>query len=357
MPRFSQFFKIGLSQPGLDFVDVPLDADLPVYVDPFAISLYDDELSRESNDAIVAFFQAAINAIRSGNERAAQNMLGSLSEPNETRLGVSRGSPQGRGVSGKQAHDLYKALATSKAAKSGLVSELAECDLFIDYIARDKISDITTNIIRRSLIDYTQAQCDLHGIVIQAGIPSGMMWDHSRHTWREEYTRLPTYRGDKILLVPKNFVRRALSINSQEYLNKHVLEYLQAEHLRAGSSLVEVLVNGKRRVTKVSLRDHYPCTKTWMADFSAEHPEILKTYKTLRENIARVQRQSEADALNVSSNEDYVEATYAQALIENLMRIPAGNDAATEFHNITKGIIEFLFWPSLINPVKEFEIP
>ncbi len=182
------------------------------------------------------------------------------------------------------------------------------------------------------------------------------MWDHSRHTWREEYTRLPTYRGDKILLVPKNFVRRALSINSQEYLNKHVLEYLQAEHLRAGSSLVEVLVNGKRRVTKVSLRDHYPCTKTWMADFSAEHPEILKTYKTLRENIARVQRQSEADALNVSSNEDYVEATYAQALIENLMRIPAGNDAATEFHNITKGIIEFLFWPSLINPVKEFEI-
>ncbi len=40
-------------------------------------------------------------------------------------VGVSSGAPQGRGVSGKQAFDLYKSIVSSKAAKSGLVSELS----------------------------------------------------------------------------------------------------------------------------------------------------------------------------------------------------------------------------------------
>jgi hypothetical protein len=40
VPRFSEHFALGRSQPELDFVDIDLTADLSVYVDPFAISLY-----------------------------------------------------------------------------------------------------------------------------------------------------------------------------------------------------------------------------------------------------------------------------------------------------------------------------
>jgi hypothetical protein len=77
--------------------------------------------------------------------------------PNETRLGKSQGKPQGRGVSGKQQLDLYEALADSEAAKTGILSEIAECDLFIEGIGPDKISDITTNIIRSPLIEYRRS--------------------------------------------------------------------------------------------------------------------------------------------------------------------------------------------------------
>jgi hypothetical protein len=150
--RLAAHFGISLSQPELDFVDIPMDGDLSVYVDPFGISLCDDDMSRECNDALVEFFQTVISAIRNGDDVRAERMIQRLSEPNETHLGVSRGRPQGRGVSGKQAADLYRSIAASKAARSGLVSELAECDLFIDGIGADKISDITTNIIRRHLI-------------------------------------------------------------------------------------------------------------------------------------------------------------------------------------------------------------
>lgn len=352
MPKFSEHFGIGFSQPALDFVDVPLDADLAVYVDPFAISIYDDALSRECNEAVLAFFQSALTAVRSGNERLASSMLTNLSEPNETRLGVSSGRPQGRGVSGKQARDLYKSISESRAARSGLVTELSECDLFINGIGRDKVSDITTNIIRGSLVDYTQQQCELHSIEMTNKVPSGLIWDYTHKVWNERYVYLPTYQGSRVMLVPKSMVRRKLALDSQDYLNKHVLEFLQGAHLRAGDSLVTVFKNGNRKVHKTTLREHYPCTKDWLAEFSKQHPSVLERYKDLMRRIARIGREAEARSLNG----DIEEETFAQAFIEELMDIPPGNADATRFHRLTKGIIEFLFWPDLINPLMEKEI-
>lgn len=278
-------------------------------------------------------------------------MLQNLSEPNETRLGVSSGKPQGRGVSGKQARDLYKSIVSSQAAKSGLVNEISECDLFINGVGPDKMSDMTTNIIREYLIDYTQQQCELHDIPMR-NVPSGPLWDSRLGLWREHYKLLPTYKGKRLLLIPKVFVRRRLCMNSQEYLNEHVLDFLQAEHLKAGSGLVEVLKNGTARVTKKALKSHYPCTKEWMAQFSIEHQDVLKGYKELRQKIAKRERKAEADALNDGLDE----RTFASALIEKLQSIPPGNEQASLFHNVMKGIVEFLFWPNLTNPVKEQEI-
>lgn len=352
MTKFSDHYNLTLSQPELDFVNIDLNADLPVYVDPFAISLNEDELSLECNNAIVDFFQGAITAITAGDTTCAERMLRNLSEPNETHLGVSSGPPQGRGVSGKQAFDLYQSLAASKAAKIGLISELSECDLFIDGIGPDKISDMTTNIIREFLIIYTQNQCNLHNIPLIGTTPSGFVWNKNRGIWSEKYTQLPRYNNQKILLVPKCFVRRKLSLNSQDYLNKHILEYLQAEHLHAGSGLVEVFKNGRRRVTKTALKANYPCTKEWMANFTKENPDVLSEYKSLREQIAKSERQAEIDWLN----EGIDESLLAKTLIEKLRLIPAGDKHASDFHNIIIGVLEFLFWPNLVNPVKEQEI-
>jgi hypothetical protein len=113
MIKFAEHFGLPLEQPELDFVNVPLDSDLSVYLDPFAISLYHDTFSRQCNDAVVAFFQAAISAISSGDNSRAERMLQHLSEPNETRLGVSSGVPRGRGVGHKQAVELYKSVAAN----------------------------------------------------------------------------------------------------------------------------------------------------------------------------------------------------------------------------------------------------
>jgi len=205
--RFSEIFGLSLEHPQLDFVDITPAGDTPLFIDPFAISLKEDQWSFACHQHITHFFQTALDYIRADKESEARALLNGMSEPNETCLGVSDGTPAGRGVSGKQALDLYANIARSQAAKTGLLEELAECDLFVEGIGPDKISDITTNIIRRLLIEYTQAQCNLHGIELKGIYPTGRFWDIEDRCWRSDYAAMPVVNGQRLILVPKYSVR------------------------------------------------------------------------------------------------------------------------------------------------------
>ncbi len=284
MPKFSEHFSLDTTQAQLDFVDIDPNKDTPLFIDPFAISIRDDAWSAECHQKIRNFFQSAINYIKNGNESRAKDLLNKLSEPNETCLGLSSGRPAGRGVAGKQAIDLYDNLARSQAARSGILEELAECDLFVQGIGPDKISDITTNIIRDLLIRYTQNQCELHGIKLNNRVASGRYWNIDEQRWVNSYEYMPIIDGKRIILTPKSAVRRAITLNSQEYYNHFVVNFLQQEEFGAGSSLVRVLKSGERRPpTKKSIKSKFPFSKDFLARMSNENPQILKNYKKICE--------------------------------------------------------------------------
>jgi hypothetical protein len=71
---------------------------------------------------------------------------------------LSKAKPSGRGVGGKQAFDLYEALADSEAAKPESLRKLQSA-IFSSRASTDKVSDITTKVIRGPLIEFTQKQC------------------------------------------------------------------------------------------------------------------------------------------------------------------------------------------------------
>ncbi|MGO6790752.1 hypothetical protein ACCS70_35255, partial [Rhizobium ruizarguesonis] len=50
------------------------------------------------------------------------------------------------------------------------------------------------------------------------------------------------------------------------------------------------------------------------------------------------------------------EGAFAEALIQGLQAIPAGNDDASRYHHHAMAICTFLFHPQLITPVKEYEL-
>jgi hypothetical protein len=84
LTRFSDRFGIGITQPGLDFIDIPLDGDLPVYLDPFPTSPGTNEFSQIRNDLMDYLFQRIISCIRNDDTRRAERMVSGLSEPRQS---------------------------------------------------------------------------------------------------------------------------------------------------------------------------------------------------------------------------------------------------------------------------------
>jgi hypothetical protein len=277
--RFSKHFHLRKRQAELPFVDVFVDGDVPLFVDPYAFKVGTDEWSIECNNLVVDFFENVLEAIRAPDDFRAAQLLYHLHEPNSTRLGFSEGRPQGRGIGGGQAADVFNRLKKSRAAKTGILRDLSDCELLIPGISNDKISDMTINVIRDKLIKFTEEQCRIFNVPTQQ-VQAGPVWDPEIGQWKNGYANLPVYRGRPILLVPKMAVRYQLAVDHQEYYSKFVLDYLQQENLNSNSSLVQVLKNGRRRVTKKSLEELFPRSKEFLLKFSEDHPEVLRKYKS-----------------------------------------------------------------------------
>ncbi|MBN8980919.1 MAG: hypothetical protein J0I29_06545, partial [Rhizobiales bacterium] len=264
MPRFSEYFSLGLSQHELDFVDVSNEYDTPVYVDPYAIEIRDDIWAAQASEHIRSFFKEVLDALRDHNTARAVGLMSNLKEPKETFLGVSTGEPRGRGVGREQAAQLIARIRQSKAYSSGLLSDLSEMALYVERIDKDKISDLTTNIIRALLAEYTRQQCDIFDIPTQRYI-GPPMWDLTRRNWVSRELMLPYIEQDAILLVPKYIVRRRLSLDSQEFYNKQITDFLVEENIRANSSLVQT-IRGQPKVFKGDARRAKPKSKSYIAE-------------------------------------------------------------------------------------------
>jgi hypothetical protein len=148
--------------------------------------------------------------------------------------------------------------------------------------------------------------------------------------------------------VPKSIARYRPAYDHRTYYHHFALDYLQAEHLNAGSNLVHTLRNGRRRVYKKDLEAIYPCTKEYLFQFSRDHPEVLAQY---REHLTELERRGISTAVQPED-----EPGIAQALCAALAATPPGNDAASTYHRLMIGILEFVFFPSLVCPRKELEI-
>lgn len=154
--RISKIYNLNKSQAELDFVDIDTNEDLPLFLDPFFLGKKQDNWSIDATLTLRSFFQRVIDLIRSGNEDGAKELFDHLHEPNSTCLGMSIGNPRGRGVGNQDTDKIYDSLLKSRAIQTGLIQDIEDNILFVDNFGKDKLSDMTTNIITSHLIIYTQ---------------------------------------------------------------------------------------------------------------------------------------------------------------------------------------------------------
>lgn len=344
--RFSEHFGLQKSQWELDFIDIPINSDIQLYVDPYAISISESIFCQECNDMIITYFTLVVRSIKEKNDSLAKQLLLNLHEPNDTHLGMSSGKPQGRGIGGVQGSQLFQAFKSSKAAKTGYLNDINDCILFIDGIGRDKISDITTNIIKQKLIEYTKEQCNLHDIPTR-NIGTGKYFDFSDYKWKNRYEELPHYNGERILLVPKDAVRRTANISPEKYYN-FVIDYLQTEHEVPGDSLVNVLKNGKLKVYKKDLKEEYPYSREWLFQFTLDNPDVYTNFKS-----SSARKANYIDDYEIESRQEVPKEFDPNDRIQLLKEIKTGKKQADDYHNAMIGIVSMIFGDRLRRPRKE----
>jgi hypothetical protein len=343
--KVSNYFGLGLTQGELDFVDVSPDFDTPVFIDPSAISLKEDPVSVSMNDYVVSFFEKLLDCIRTGHRDEAVALCRKLDEAEDTFLGLSKGTPQGRGFGQRKSAALIDSIERSTAFRTGLLTDLSQSELFVPGVGFDLLSDATTNILRYPLSRYTQDVCKSYGITTSK-VAGGFFWDLSEQKWRTDYYEAPAINNKRVMLIPKFIARRTPVLDSQEFYNKQILEFLQTEHLNANSSLVETLRSTRRVVTKKALKANgYGFSKDLIAKIAGENPRLLEEYQRIR---------GASGPLNPDQIEaDFDSKAFAEACKVRLDQTPPGTATAEAFHALVFGITIFLFYPWLGCPKKE----
>ncbi len=354
MPKISRIFRLGKSQRELDFVDIDPNKDTPVYLNPFTFSVRQDPFSVDAFRTITSFFQHNLTLIQSGNLAPARKNFLHLNEPNETCLGQSKGKPKGKGMGSINTDELFESIAGSTAVQSGLLEDLADTAIFIPNIGRDKVSDMTTNIIRLNLIKYTQNQCRLLGIDLTRDTPSGFYWDAVNHRWSEVFTEMLIVNGRRILFVPKGVVSYVKEYSYSKYHRHYALTFLQEDNLRRNTPLVRRTYNEdgsikREYVTKKSLTESsLPEEKIPLAEFTERHPEIFRDFK--QKTAAKIKPLENSEFETISEDE------LIDHMISKLSSLPSGTLTAPDYHALMVGVLEYIFYPNLINPTKELEI-
>ncbi len=345
--KISEIYNLNKTQHELDFVDIDPKMDRHVFVDPFFLSTRKQPWCIDASRTIKSFFQHAIDLIKINDIEGARSIFINLNELNETCLGLSKLEPQGRGVGGNDAERIFESILESKAVETGLVEDLEDTAIFIDGISRDKVSDMATNIIKKHLIDYTQAQCHLWNIDLIRDVPSGFFWNAFDKRWDNIHTERLVIDEKPLLLVPKMAVSFHKDYVDKQYYQHFVLNFLQSNHLQKNSRLVKTRKLSKEKyVTKKDIiKTEAPFSKEFLRDFTKNHPEVFRGFREDKIKNAKPIGNNELEEIDVLELVDF--------LVNKLKSIKLGIQDANAYHKLIVGILEFIFYPFLNNPVPE----
>lgn len=346
--RISEIFDLDQNQAALDFVDVDVETDTAVFVDPRAIRIQQGKWHDECVGLLQSFFTEILEGISKKNTSRAYSLLAKLSEPNETHLGVSSGPSQGRGLGEVGATRIIESLQRSKAATTNLLADLEDTALFVEGMGPDIVSDITTNVIRGALVGYTQHVCDFYDIPTVENQYAGYVWNEDELQWEQCFQRLPVVDDEIVLLVPKSIVRISLIHDPGKYYRRALAPIHEEMEIDAGSSLVYALKNGARKVNRDELIKKYGNTKADIIEHTMKNPEALKRFReapglasTPPLNHTQLSQRTHSDKVDF------------RALLGTVRAISPGRDGAGLYHRSVRDLLVALFYPFLSNCTTE----
>jgi hypothetical protein len=354
--RVSDIYTLSRTQDQLDFVDVDTERDVPLFIDPAVLTNSSDAWAAGCASSVQSYFQRVLDYIKAGDSIGARRLLSRLGEDNSTHLGYSSRS-KGSGIGPGLAEKFYHEISSSAAVQSGLITDLEDTALLIEGIGEDRISDVTTNIIRKELVEYTQAACRYYGMKMVNGVAIGPLWDSTAGVWYQEAVELPTPSGRPLILVPKFIVRKKLHCDPDEYYRHYILEHFRDEEIRNMSSLTFVS-KAQVRVKKKDVEDKYRrkhdnatpgIMKRVNLDGSLSDPTLLARFKQDKGqlNPKPMGHVELADSVGVADLPDF------DTLLQKVLATPKGKKSAGLYERNVESLLTALLYPHLVHPVRQ----
>ena len=272
----------------VEFVDIELDTDSKLFVDPYLIYISNDEFSNNCSNKIVNYFEQLLKLAILNDKGNGYKIVKYLQENNEVRFGYSLGNPLGKGFGKNKGKELFDILCKSKAVRTGMISDIFDASIMLNKVGYDKISDLTINIILEDLIQFTQKQCKMYSVPLERVRLRRPVWNSEKNNWINiEAIDLPVHNGKPIILVPNNFVRPYMVYTYARFYNNQMMPYYEIESLKNPScGLVKILKRGIVPA-KSKIRKEYPCLKDNVINFIIEHPDKYSMYKYKQLNYVK----------------------------------------------------------------------
>lgn len=230
-PRINDFYGKTFTQEEVDFAIPFLDEDLPLYIDPFLMWKSPSQQDNSLHLALVNSFNYLGNQFKKGNQEMV-SLLINASECNEIGLGNSK-TRQGKRIGEKTATEILTLYKDIPQVSSSGFTHFEEIQLFVDNVAQDRISDISANLIKSFLIDYTIEHSEKHLIPIEKS--KIILIDSRTFKLVEEDVYLPINPISKqpIIFVPKRWLRFSTFINYDDYFNGYYVPDVNPNGTRA----------------------------------------------------------------------------------------------------------------------------
>lgn len=284
-------FKLDYTNPELDFLDINLDEDTPLFVDAYAMSRSSNAHMKLGHETLRIFMSETLVGLKNYvQDPTAINSLWEpkcFSEPRGTGIGLAKNGHKGRGSHDVKCQQITTALRNSKAVETGDLEDLEELLLVIEGIGSDTISDITLNISKKHFIEYTQEKCKKFNIPVSQTKEKIRYFCSVDKTWKSDRFDLPHLEVglEKILsyliFIPNEILERNMAYGCNYFYTNVATPVYVDQNLAAGSSFIYSLKNGTKRINKKEMRkdDKYKGGKKRMDNFISNNPKSLKEYR------------------------------------------------------------------------------
>lgn len=344
MALLNKVLNLPIRQEDVDFVMPDVDVDRRLGVDPFLLYRSPSPDFQQAHDQILKYFNFILGNIREGNLTRAEYLL-QCPEPNEIGLGYSKQGNRGNGVGPELAKEISNTFHNSPILLSRGLRHIEELQLICPGVGPDRISDISANILKLFLIEYTQKQCRSWNIPVSRDIPINHYYDYNMSDWHDGYFNLPInpLTGSALLFVPRRILRILPWINYDDYLGEYSRAFLKPVSRSSSLRLKSKSSSQKEESTKKTAKEAASAPKAQVCQVTMQNTAALDTY------IERKEREA-ANAIptELSSLQDIERLKeHATLLSQELASIKPGKEDAYVYQDIVHRILTFCFHPHL----------